>query len=144
MTTAYEALSACATESSVSGGHFTSLLTGTLPCAATRPDVDGEPVLSLCMAEMRGVRVSNTVSTVLSPPITERPRAHLASDVGGICIPSSRVPNTSLRMMLPEIPTIVVSRGLPPLISSTVYDAARLATYGGHSVRLTRLLYCPR
>ena len=63
---------------------------------------------------MRGVRVSNTVSTVLSPQIIERPRAHFASDVGGICIPSSRIPNTSLRMTLPEIPTIVVSRGLPP------------------------------
>ena len=133
MTTDPEALSACATESSVPGGHYTSALTGTLPCTSTQSD--GEPVLSLCTAEMRGMRVSNTVSTVLSPQITERPRAHLASDVGGICMPSSRVPNTSLRMMLPEIPTIVVSRGPPPLISSTVYDAARLATYGGHSAR---------
>ena len=39
MTTAHEALSACATESSVSGGHYTSSLTGTLLVCQPNPTV---------------------------------------------------------------------------------------------------------
>ena len=121
MSTVREALPTHTTVSSVSGSHLHSSPIGLFPRASKQ--CSGEPVLPVCTTNVTRVCVNHTVSTVPSPQITERSRAHFTHDASGICTPRT-VPSVPSRVMLPEIPTMVTSHSPPPLIPSTVYNAA--------------------
>ena len=133
MSTVCEALHTRTTVSSVSGGHFSPSSIGLLPC--TSKQYSGEPVLSVSTTNMTRVHVSHTVSTLPSPQIMECSRAHLTHDTSGIYTPKT-VPSVPSRVMLSEIPTMVASRSPPPLIPSTVYDAAWSSTHTVHNTHV--------
>ena len=138
MSTVREALPPCTTVSSVSGSHFPPSSIGLLPRASEQ--YGGEPVLSVCTTNMTRARVSHTVSTVPSPQITERPRAHLTHDTSGICTPRT-VPSVPSGVMFPKIPTMVASRSPPPLIPSIVHDAAWSSTHTEHNAHVQATNY---
>ena len=126
MSTVREALPTHTTVSSVSGSHLHSSSIGLFPRASKQGS--GEPVLPVCTTNVTRVCVSHTVSTVPSPQITEHSRVHFTHDTSGICTPGT-VASVPSRVMLPEIPTMVVPHSPPPLIPSTVYDAAWSSTH---------------
>ena len=125
MSTVHEALPTHTTVSSVSGSHLHSASIGLLPRASKQ--CSGEPVLTVCTTHVTRVCVSHTVSTVPSPQITERSRAHFTHDTSGICTPRT-VPSVPSSVMLPETTTMVAPHSPPPLIPLTVYNAAWSST----------------
>ena len=77
----------------------------------------------MCTTNVTNVHASSTVGTVLSPNVAELSKVPLNLDMNETCVYTT-VTSVPSRVPFPEVPTIVVSRGPPPLIPSTVCNTA--------------------